>query len=147
MLYKIFYIFYSDDTPFDIEIDETRTVIDLQKVIKTDHPERATGKLELYLIDATSITEANDKDLNRLKSLAVFHRLSTVFGPTGPLKDKLHILVNRSAGQLMNSRVYGAVVETVLLQIQHQERQVTPTIPAPESSESPVSQTHGRISD
>jgi len=112
-MYKIWCIIIDERTPFSVKIDQTESVDDLKKCIKTEKKPIldafAADQLTLYKIHVettkttyTTIVQDISQDLNnpeKATQLDALDELSEVFGTMGPPKEGIHILVERPAGE------------------------------------------------
>ena len=110
-MYTIWCIVVGDTTPFSVKIDETKSVDALKKAIKKETKPMFKAfdadRLTLYKIDAkydeaTYENEVESVKPNQDQKLgSPLRKLSAVFGQTGPDDDKIHILVEHPAGELI----------------------------------------------
>ena len=116
MDYTIFCILPDDRPTFLVDIPETRLVEHLKDAIKSKIPltlkDIEAHDLTLYQINLDESDEAEykrrakilAKDLNSLVKLGSSMKLKTVFGSSGPLEGKIHILVMLPSGEPISSR-------------------------------------------
>jgi len=112
-MYKIWCIIIGETTPFSVKVDQTESVHDLKKGVKTEKAPLlnafAPDQLTLYKIHVdttkttyTTVVQDISQDLSntqKVKRLDPMDELSDVFGTMGPPKEKIHILVERPAGE------------------------------------------------
>jgi len=112
-MYKIWCIIIGETTPFSVKIDQTESVDDLKKSVKKEKVDIldafAADQLTLYKIHVdtikttyTTVVQDISQDLSntqKVTQLDPMDELSEVFGTMGPPKEKIHILVERPAGE------------------------------------------------
>ena len=112
-MYKIWCIIVGEMTPFPVKIDQTESVGDLKKCIKQEKEKMLAAydpdQLTLYKIlvkttktTYTTIVQDISQDLSdrqKATKLDPMDELSEVFGAMGPPKERVHILVERPAGE------------------------------------------------
>ena len=113
MDYMIFCVLPDDKPTFAVEIPKTQTVAQLMNAIKDEKaPSLKARDLTLYKVDLDCSDRAEymkqAKSLARnpgnLLALEPPKKLTTIFGLSGPLEEKIHILVVPPPGEPTDSR-------------------------------------------
>ena len=94
-------ILHDKEACFYVELNENRTVRDLQEAIHSDLATFCAHELTLYLLDATNTKDARYKsqNLSSLKRLEASQELSSIFGTRGPAEGRIHVLVTLPVGE------------------------------------------------
>jgi len=102
MLYTISSVLIGETNSFPVTLDETKSVNDLKVAIKATIGYSAPAyTMTLYFVNATGgdeqacieVVKQKAEDLSILRPLSSFASLTTVFAPSYPLPESVHILV------------------------------------------------------